>query len=174
MKKYFIVFIACMGFASLNAQCIHNVVFSTDMGVGMAANTPEYTPFTWRVMGHYSATKHLSVGVGTGLSFYEKALMPVFADAKLMIGKAHKLNPYVEYAVGYSFVLDRNANGGFYMNPAIGMRYSLSKGKALTFSVGYEQQKLERLKEYQNSLYVAQFAEKLDHASISFKVGFSF
>jgi hypothetical protein len=140
----------------------------------MAANTPEYTPFTWRVMGHYRATKHLSVGVGTGLSFYEKALMPVFADAKLLIGKAHKLNPYIEYAVGYSFALNRNANGGFYMNPAIGMRYSLGKDRALTFSVGYEQQSLERLKEYQNSLYMAQFAEKLDHASISFKVGFSY
>lgn len=50
---------------------------------------------------------------GTGLSIYEKALIPLFANVKFAITKPRKFTPYIECGVGYSFAPDKNANGVF-------------------------------------------------------------
>ena len=110
----------------------------------------------------------------TGLSIYEKALIPLFADAKFLIIKPRKFTPYIECGVGYSFAPDKNANGGFYLNPSAGVEYSICKSKKLFLALGYESQKIERLKTQKQSLFTAEFAEKLSHNAISIKIGFIF
>ena len=113
-------------------------------------------------------------GIGTGLSIYEKALIPLFADAKFLIIKPRKFTPYIKCGVGYSFAPDKNANGGFYLNPSAGVEYSIYKSKKLFLALGYESQKLEQLKTQKQSLFTAEFAEKLIHNAISIKIGFIF
>ena len=131
-------------------------------------------PFSLQVLGYYAINKRFSVGVGTGLSIYEKVLIPLFADAKFLIIKPRKFTPYIECGVGYSFAPNKNVNGGFYLNPSAGVEYSICKSKKLFLALGYESQKLEQLKTQKQSLFIAEFAEKLIHNAISIKIGFMF
>lgn len=88
--------------------------------------------------------------------------------------RPHTWTPYLDCSVGYAFAPDKKANGGFYINPAIGVQYIFSKKIKLLFAVGYELQKMERLKEYANDNLVVQFCEKLNHHTLSVKTGIIF
>lgn len=101
-----------------------------------------------------------------------EALIPLFADAKFLITKPIKFTPYIECGVGYSFAPDKNANGGFYLNPSVGIENSIYESKKLFLALGYESQKLEQLKTQKQSLFTAEFAERLNHNAISIKIGF--
>lgn len=113
-------------------------------------------------------------GNGTGLSFYEKTLIPVFADVRFLITKPRKFTPLLECRVGYSFAPSDEADGGFYLNPVVGIRYVVGHGHGIFVAVGYELQNLERLKTYGNHFLQAEFAERLRHRSIGIEVGFEF
>lgn len=174
MKKFILLLIISCTIQTMKAQQTERFAFSTTVGTGFAMNTPTSTPFEWQVLGHYHINKRFSVGIGSGLSFYEKTLIPLFADAKFAIIKPRKFTPYLECAIGYSFAPDKNANGGFYLNPSVGIQYSIYGNKKLTFAIGYEIQKLEQLRRKEQPLFTTEFAEKLNHNSISMKVGFMF
>lgn len=148
--------------------------FSTTIGSGLSISTPSKTPFTGQVLGHYRLTEKWYIGAGTGLSLYEKMLIPVFGDVKFRIGRIRKVTPYAELGMGYAFAPDRNVNGGFFMNPSFGIQYSLKNRMKLQFAIGYELQELERLKKHADDYFAKEFAEKLNHHSISLKLGFIF
>jgi hypothetical protein len=131
-------------------------------------------PFTWQVLGYYNLTERWVVGAGTGLSFYEKMLIPLYADVRFQLGRTRKITPYAEIGVGYSFAVEGDANGGFFMNPSIGIRYPLKNKMELQFSIGYELQELERLKKQTDSYFSKEFSEKLSHHAISIKLGLIF
>lgn len=175
MKKVIFLVMAycCTGFMA-KARQTDCFAVATSIGTGFAMNEPARVPFTWQVSADYSISKRFSVGIGTGLSIYEKILIPLFADAKFAIIKPGKFTPYLECGIGYSFAPDKNANGGFYLSPSIGIQYSIYKNKKVFFALGYELQKLERLKTQEQPLFTAEFAEKLNHSSISVKIGFIF
>lgn len=156
------------------AQPSERLTFSTTIGTGISMSTPSYTPFCWQFIGHYHINKRFSAGIGTGLSFYEKALVPLFIDAKFNITKPQKFTPFLECGVGYSFAPDKNASGGFYFHPSIGMQYSIHNNKSLFVAIGYELQELKRLKEYENTLFTAEFEEKISHNLLSLKCGIIF
>lgn len=158
----------------LTAQKKEHFTFATSVGTGIDMSEPAATPFSLQVLGYYAINKRFSVGVGTGLSIYEKVLIPLFADTKFLIIKPRKFTPYIECGVGYSFAPNKNANGGFYLNPSAGVEYSICKSKKLFLALGYESQKFERLKTQKQSLFTAEFAEKLSHNAISIKIGFMF
>ena len=174
MKKIILLIIVCCATAIATAQQTERFTFATSVGTGIDMSEPAATPFSLQVLGYYAINKRFSVGVGTGLSIYEKTLIPLFADAKLLIIKPRKFTPYIECGVGYSFAPNKNANGGFYLNPSAGVEYSICKSKKLFLALGYESQKLERLKTQKQSLFTAEFAEKLNHHAISIKIGFMF
>lgn len=174
MKKIILLIIASCTVAMATAQKREHFTFATSVGTGIDMSEPAATPFTWQVLGYYAINKRFSIGIGTGLSIYEKALIPLFADVKFKIIKPRKFTPYIECGVGYSFTPDKNANGGFYLNPSAGVEYSVYGDKKLFLSLGYESQKLERLKTQKQSLFTAEFAEKLSHNAISIKIGFMF
>ena len=159
MKKIILLIIVSCTVVMATAQQTERFTFATSVGTGIDMNEPSATPFTWQALGYYAINKRFSVGIGTGLSIYEKALIPLFADAKFLITKPRKFTPYIECGVGYSFAPDKNANGGFYK---------------LFLALGYESQKLEQLKTQKQSLFTAEFAEKLSHNAISIKIGFIF
>jgi len=54
-------------------------------------------------LGYYNLTEKWSLGAGTGLSFYEKMLIPLYGDVRFQIGRERKFTSYLEFAAGYSF-----------------------------------------------------------------------
>ena len=158
----------------MKGQTAERFSYAATVGTGIAMNQPSFTPFTVQLLGYYSISERLSAGIGTGLSFYEMMLIPLFADAKFALTKARKFTPFVECGGGYAFATGANANGGLFFNPSVGVQYALTDKMKLQFSVGYELQKLERLKEYANNYVTTGFAEKLSHNSISIRVGVLF
>lgn len=165
-------------FCSAMAFCLtahaQKFVVQTSVGTGIALSVPSATPVLWRVFGQYRIVERLSVGVGTGLSFYEKTLIPVFADARFLMTKPHKFTPFLECRVGYGFAPSDDTNGGFYLNPVVGVRYAVGHRHGIFVAVGYESHNLERLKTYGNHFLKAEFAEKSRHRSIGIEMGFEF
>ena len=76
--------------------------------------------------------------------------------------------------MGYGIALASDANGGFMVNPAAGVAYNLLCGAKLFLAVGYEGQRLERLRKFQNDIISAEFAEELNHSVIAVRVGVEF
>jgi hypothetical protein len=161
-----------------NAQTEDNackISFATTVGTGLPImNAPSSMSFAWQVLGYCHLTERWSVGAGTGLSFYEKTSIPVFGDVKFQIGKTQKFTPYTELGMGYSFTPASDANGGFFMNPSVGILYPLKNRMKLQLALGYELQALERLKTQTDSYFSKEFVEKLSHHSVSVRLGFVF
>lgn len=177
MKKLFVVLAAMLLAApaiAVRGQKMPRFACSTAVGTGIALGRPASTPFVLRVTGYYNVGRRFSVGAGTGLSFYEKALVPLHADVKFLLARPRRFTPYAECAAGYAFALRDDANGGLLLAPAVGVQYALRGGMHLFFSAGYELQKLERLREYRGDRFSAAFCEKLGHGSLSFQVGVLF
>lgn len=174
MKKIIFSILVCCTTLMAKAQRAEHFTFATNIGTAIPLNKPAATPFTWQMLGYYAISKRFETGVGTGLSFYEKVLVPLFATAKFTLVKPRKFTPYLECGVGYSFAPDKNANGGFYLNPSVGIQYPLGRNKKLFVAFGYELQKFERLKSQEQPLFTAAFAEKLKHSAVSVKTGFRF
>ena len=79
MKRFIFIILLCIAVSSVKAQTNgeSKISFATTIGTGLSMSTPSSTPFTWQVLGYYKLTDRWSTGVGTGLSFYEKMLIPV-------------------------------------------------------------------------------------------------
>lgn len=145
--------------------------YSTCLGTGIAMNEPSRTPFTWQVSAYYNLNSHFAIGAATGVSVYEKTLIPLYGSIQLNLTKPRKLIPYIECNVGGAFAPEEEANGGLYLSSCIGVRFRLSEKLQLNFAAGYELQKLERIKKYADSRFATEFKEELSHHSITFKIG---
>lgn len=177
MKYLILIILFSLAAAFTKAQTVNNerkFSFATTIGTGLSVSVPSSTPATWQALGYYNLTERWSVGAGTGLSFYEKMLIPVFGDIRFQIGRTRKFTPYAELGVGYSFAPSDNANGGFFMNPSFGFQYPLKNRMKLQLAVGYEMQELERLRRHADNYFEKEFAEKLSHHSVSIKLGLKF
>ena len=177
MKKILLILLYGLLILPTSAQTENKknrISFATTAGTGIAVNVPSYMSYIWQVSGYYHLTDRWFVGAGTGLSFYEKLLIPLYGDVKYQFGSKRMLIPYTELLMGYSFAPDNEANGGFLVNPTVGVQYPLKNNMKLLLAVGYELQKLERLKKQSDSYFAKEFAEKLSHHSISVKLGILF
>ena len=176
MKRFLFIILLSIVVISVKAQTgsENKISYATTVGTGISMSTPSSTPFTWQVLGYYNLTKKWSLGAGTGLSFYEKMLIPLYGDVRFQIGRERKFTPYLEFAIGYSFAPSSDANGGFFMNPSIGIQYPLKNRMKLQLAIGYELQELERLKKQTDSYFHKEFAEQLSHHSISIRLGVFF
>lgn len=148
--------------------------YVTTLGTGIAVSSPSKIPFNWQISGFYNIGQRFAIGAGTGVSVYEKILIPLFGDAKFRLTRPLRFTPYVECAAGYSFACDKNVVGGFYFFPSVGTEFSICPKMKLLVAAGYEKQKLERLKRYQDHYIVSEFQEKLNHGTISFRIGVVF
>lgn len=177
MKRLFVVLAAILSAApaiAVRGQEMPRFACSMGVGTGFALGRSASTPFVWRVTGYYNVGRRFSVGAGTGLSFYEKALVPLHVDAKFLLARPRRFTPYAECAAGYAFALRGDANGGLLLAPAVGVQYALRGGMHLFVSAGYELQKLERLREYRGDRFSAAFCEKLGHGTLLLQVGILF
>lgn len=147
--------------------------FATSLGTVVAVSEPAATPLLWRVSGYYNAGRRFSFGIGTGLSLYEKALIPVFGDVRYALARPRRFTPYLQFQAGYAFAPARDAAGGLLLAPSVGVGYAVG-GIRLFLAVGYESQRLERLKKYAGSRFSARFAERLRHQGIAVRIGVRF
>ncbi|MDR2937722.1 MAG: hypothetical protein LBU92_02130 [Prevotellaceae bacterium] len=174
MKKFALITIAFFALLNAKAQLAERLTFTTSIGTGIAISEQESLPFFWQISGSYNFNERFSAGAGTGFSLYEKALIPLFANAKFNLVKPRKFTPYVDCSLGYSFAPSNEAIGGLHLNPSLGVEYSIFESKKIFFAVGYEMQKLKRIKKYANQYFEAEFEEQLSHSTISLKLGFAF
>ena len=174
MKK--LVFLLAAAFAAVTAsgQTASRFACSTALGVGIALNEPASTPVVWRATGYYKVSARFWAGAGTGISCYEKTLIPLYAEARLLLLRPRRFTPYAGCAAGYAFAPQKEAKGGFLLSPAVGVQYALCGGRRIFVAAGYELQRLERLRRYDGPYFSAQFAEKLSHGSLLLQVGFLF
>lgn len=174
MKKLILILTAAVAATALSAQNGSRLSCSAALGTGVVLGEPASAPFVIRISGYYRVSPRFSAGAGTGLSRYEKPLVPLYADLRLLLTRPRRFTPYAGCAAGYAFAVRRDANGGVLISPALGVRYALGGGYRLFFEAGYEMQRLERLRAYAGPLVSAQFAEKLRHGTVMLKIGFLF
>lgn len=174
MKRIFLLLITVVAVTGIEAQPKERFSFATSVGTGIALSTPKSTPFEWQVVGYYRLNRRFSAGIGTGVSVYEKTSIPLFADVRFALTKPRKFTPFWEWAAGYGFAPGKDVNGGFFLNPSLGVQCKVCGRQKVFIALGYEIQKLERLKKYEFPLFTAEFAEKLNHRSISVKAGLVF
>lgn len=169
-----VLFVLLLLGAVVHAQEPRRISYATTIGTGFDMSKPSYAPFVWQLIGNYHFSERFSAGVGTGISLYEKPMVPLFADARFRVCKPGKFTPFIQCSAGYGIAVSHDANGGIYINPAVGISYSVYKRMKLFVSAGYELQKLERLKKFDNEMISVEFSEKLSHNLISLKIGIGF
>lgn len=177
MKKIIFTALCCFAILTLRAQTdskIHRFSFTTTICSGIVMSSPSSNTFMWQILGHYKLTERLLLGAGTGLSLYEKVLIPLYGDIKFQITKTWMFTPFVELGLGYSFAPSNDASGGFFINPSVGVQYIFKNQMKLHLAIGYELQNLERIKTQTNDYFSSSYLEKLSHHSISIKLGLSF
>ena len=107
----------------------------------------------------YAFPFRLSVGAGTGVEWFNTAMLPMFAyvSYKILPGK---WSPYLYAQAGYALSLEKNQDnyyyyygdqknhGGILAGAGAGIRKDFSNHSAITFSVGYRFQQSRMTSEY--------------------------
>lgn len=176
MKKFIftLILLSCITIYADGQTDNKHFSYTTYIGTGLSMSQPSCTPFTWQIMGHYHINQRLTIGAGSGLSIYEKALIPLYANAQFFIIRSKKLTPYLECNIGGAFSAAQKANGGFYFSPCAGAQLKMSRKLRMNLAVGYELQKLERANEHTDPYFHTEFKEELSHGSITLKVGLTY
>ena len=148
--------------------------YTTYIGTGLSMGQPSQTPFNWQIIAHYHIGQRFTIGAGSGLSIYEKALIPLYANAQFFMTRPKKLTPYLECNIGGSLAAAKETNGGFYLSPSVGAPVTLTQKLKMNIALGYEIQQLERLKQRTDEYFHTEFKEELSHHSITLKVGLTY
>jgi|GEM_PF-1002774 len=107
----------------------------------------------------YEFPFRLSIGIGTGVEWFNGAMLPIFANVnyKILPGT---LSPFVYGQAGYAFSIENSQNdyyyygqnqenhGGFLGGIGAGIRKDFSPKTAITFSIGYRYQQTTITSEY--------------------------
>lgn len=120
----------------------------------------------------YQIIPQFFIGAGVGLNYYydsENVSIPLFAHLRSDF-LDNDITPFAEVRVGYS-VADVK---GFYLNPAIGCRFSVSDNLALNVSVGYTMQKHDLVGYTYNYGFLGEGTKKINIGGLDFRVGIDF
>lgn len=178
MIKYIAVLLVLSGFyLPLHAQAggKDKFFYTASIGTGLAMSTPTSVPFILQGTAGYAVHKRLSVGIGSGISLYDKyVLIPVLGTLKFSLTEPHRFVPYIDCEAGYSFAPSSRVTGGFCLSPSVGVQTKITDKMDVFLAVGYEVQNLKRLKEHDDVYFHAEFEEVLKHHSITLKAGIVF
>lgn len=176
MKRFlFISFFLLIPFLSAGQEESKAIHYQITLGTAIPISTPSTVPFSLQGEILYAFNNRLMAGGGTGLSLYDKEmLIPLFAGMRYNITKPARFTPFLGCDAGYSFAPTGDVNGGLYLSPALGMQIVLFSKYAVLLSVGYELQKLDRLKEYETTAFISAYRESLSHHGLSIKLGVAF
>lgn len=149
--------------------------YSAEAGIGMPLGTPKATPVLLRAAAYYHPGDRWELGAGSGVSFYDKTvLIPLFGEVRFGLTRPRRVTPYLAFAAGYSFAPATGIDGGLLISPAVGVKWRLRPRLRVHLAVGYEGQKLARLKSYADSYFSYGFREKLSHHSLAVRAGITF
>lgn len=173
MKHLLILLTFSLATLVANAQTAR---FEGEVSVGtlLAFDKPSVTPFSIQATGLYHLTPRFSIGAGTGVHIYETPLIPLFGTARFLLTRPRKFTPYLTCDAGYAFAPSREANGGVYLDPGVGVRWTMKEHLKLFLGLGYEMQRLERLKTHTGANFQASYCEQLCHKGIAIKIGIAF
>lgn len=176
MKKSLLIIalLSAISFSASGQTDNSRFSYTTSFGTGISMSKPSRTPFSWQVMSHYHINRRFAIGAGSGLSVYEKTLIPLYASVQFFLTRPKKLTPYLECNIGGAFAPAKEANGGFYLSPALGGHLRITSKLKMNFAVGYELQKLNRLKKHTDDYFHTEFKEELSHSTLTFKVGVTY
>ena len=147
---------------------------ATTIGTEITLSNPASTPFHAQITGYWNLTPRFQIGAATGISCYEKALIPLLGSMRLKLTRERRFTPYLECGAGYAFATSCNANGGMTIAPSAGVQYALKGRLRLLLTIGYRTQRLERLKTHSDAYFTTAFHEKLRHSGISITTGILF
>lgn len=112
-----------------------------DYGIGLSDTNVPYSKYHFGLTSFngYQINRFFIVGGGTGILFYNDGfLVPLYLSGRITYPVVNrKTAPYLNTDAGALFNLE-NFNGGtrLFVNPAIGIRYTLSQTVALNLSMG--------------------------------------
>lgn len=177
MKRIVIVAaLVALIFPPVNAQeDERRLSFSGEVGIGVPFNTPKTVPVLLRASAYYNAGCRWELGAGSGVSFYDgEILIPLLVEVRLGFTRPRTFTPYLACAAGYSFAPKSGTEGGLLLSPAVGVKWKLRPRLKAYLAVGYELQKLARLKSYSDLYFDYGFREELRHSSLTIRAGITF
>lgn len=129
----------------------------------------------------YLFNRWLGVGVGTGFDSYDMVdnehLVPIYGEVRGYLFQGYN-SPYYVVAAGYGIALKNEQNqifdaeGGFLMRPAIGMRFGGGSGANIVADIGYQSQKATFS---QRNLFNGEIEiRRFTYQRLSLRVGFVF
>lgn len=117
-------------------------------------------PFSFMMINGYGVTDQIAFGIGIGADFLFESYLPLVLDARYYF-RTQKFSPYIFIQGGYSFPLDEETqkfyplyssywpgydllkpNGGWLLNPGVGIKAMFSDNLGMTFNIGYRFQRL--------------------------------
>ncbi|MCP4553197.1 MAG: hypothetical protein GY834_14425 [Bacteroidetes bacterium] len=118
-------------------------------------------PFSFMMINGYGVTDQIALGIGIGAEFLSESYLPLVLDARYYF-RTQKFSPYVFIQSGYSFPLDEETqeyylmtynplwsgygllkpNGGWLLNPGVGIKAMFNDNLGMTFNIGYRLQRL--------------------------------
>ena len=125
--------------AVLNGRSGYVTVNEVTAGIGLSGTSTPFSTsyFGFTTMHGYQANETFLLGAGTGLLFYDDGLLiPLYADLRVRLTQSW-MSPYLAGAAGLLLnPSDIDSGTRMYLNPAVGLLYSLSRNMALNFSAG--------------------------------------
>ncbi|MFH1119376.1 MAG: hypothetical protein V1775_06095 [Bacteroidota bacterium] len=123
-------------------------------------------------------------GVGLGYEHYDRGVMPLFADAKMMLGSG-LFSPFFSFRIGYSFPVEKQEQtdyygnvietyGGILLNPEAGVSIAAGSKNAFILSIGYNYQELSFRESIYNGWNNYDKRVFTNYNRISVKLGFIF
>ncbi|MFO7828188.1 MAG: hypothetical protein R6V23_06170 [Bacteroidales bacterium] len=112
-----------------------------------------FPPLSLMFLNGYRFENGVSVGAGLGLDLLNEAYMPIVMDLKYNFTEG-RINHFVYFQGGYAIPLetpdpydydyytyydsDINSEGGYIINPGIGLKLYLNQKNAFSFGIGYK------------------------------------
>jgi len=124
----------------------------TDMGFLIGSgNNQNNVVFSLQMVNGYKLGKKYYPGIGTGLEFYEYAVVPLFADFSYALSD-NRVSPFLRASLGYSFPVEEpreqwgsrtDNNGGILYIVGLGTSIRTGASSALSISLVYRFQSLK-------------------------------
>lgn len=126
-------------YSSLNSSPGFITINEFTYGYGLGGHTTPYSNsyFGFTSVNGYQVNEMFMVGGGTGLLFYKDGLMiPLYVNMRLRF-PINEFSPYISGSGGM-LLNPSDIDGGtrMYINPAAGVRYSMSRNLGITISAG--------------------------------------
>ena len=160
---------------------VNHTELGTLLGAVAAPFQPDVTytrsSFTASSFNGYRFRRGLAVGATVGVDWYARnAVVPLSLGLRGDLARG-RVSPFYAFDAGYAVVSlakgkDVDFDGGLHLNPALGLRFALNSGAALTWSIGYKYLRARTV--FENASGPNRIENRYDYNRLALKVGMSF